>query len=64
MKLLETAHQRHPTDRDILAALISMAQETGDPATALRHARALSALNPTDIQLHMLVIELEKRQAR
>jgi Flp pilus assembly protein TadD len=64
MKLLETAHNRHPTDRDVLAALISMAQETSDLATALRHARELSALNPTDVQLHMLVLELEQRQAR
>jgi tetratricopeptide (TPR) repeat protein len=64
MKLLETAHKRHPSDRDILIALISMAEETGDLATALRHARELSALNPADIQLRMFVLELEKRQAR
>src|SRR5271166_5674003 len=38
MKLLEAAHERHPADRDILVALISMAQETGDLPTALGHA--------------------------
>ncbi len=64
MKLLEAAHERHPADRDILVALISMAQETGDLPTALGHARELSALNPADMQLHMLVLQLEKRQAQ
>jgi Tfp pilus assembly protein PilF len=41
MELLETTHKRHPADRDTLLALVSIAQETGDFATALTHAREL-----------------------
>jgi hypothetical protein len=37
--LLERAHRQHPTDRDLLTALISIARDTGDFGTALRHAR-------------------------
>ncbi len=58
MLLLESAHQRHPADRDILAALVSIAQRQGDRATALRHARELAALDPDDEQMRRLVQQL------
>jgi Flp pilus assembly protein TadD len=64
MELLETTHKRHPADRDTLLAIVSIAQETGDFATALTHARELVTLYPTDMELRMLVLDLEKRQAR
>ena len=63
MEQLENTHKRHPTDRDTLLALVSIARETGDFATALAHARELVVLFPTDTQLRMLVLDLEKRQA-
>ena len=63
MELLENTHKRHPADRDTLLALVSIARETGDVATALTHARELLALYPTDRQLRTLVLDLEKRQA-
>ena len=63
MELLEDTHKRHPADRDTLLALVSIAQETGDFATALLHARELVALYPADMQLRYLVLDLEKRQA-
>jgi Flp pilus assembly protein TadD len=63
MELLENTHKRHPADRDTLLALVSIARETSDFATALTHARELVALYPTDMQLRMLVLDLEKRQA-
>jgi Tfp pilus assembly protein PilF len=47
MALLERTHQRHPTDR-VLMALIAIAQSAGDVATALRHAREMAALYPAD----------------
>jgi Tfp pilus assembly protein PilF len=59
MALLEHAHQQHPTDRDILMALVSIARDTGDFAVALRHARELAALYPADLQLRKLVSDLE-----
>ena len=63
MALLERAHQQHPTDRDVLLALVSIARDKGDPATALRHARELLLLAPADPQLRALVADLERRQA-
>jgi predicted CXXCH cytochrome family protein len=63
MELLENAHKRHPTDRDTLLALVSIARETGGFATALTHARELVTLYPTDMQIRMLILDLEKRQA-
>ncbi|HEY8008624.1 MAG TPA: multiheme c-type cytochrome [Methylocella sp.] len=63
MELLEKTHKRHPMDRDTLLALVSIARDNGDFATALTHARELVALYPTDLQIRMLVLDLEKRQA-
>jgi hypothetical protein len=53
MELLEHSHKLHPVDRDTLLALVSIARETGDFATALAHARELVALYPEDMELHM-----------
>lgn len=47
MALLEKAHQRHPSDRNILLALVSIARDNGD----LVHARELVSLDPSDTQL-------------
>jgi Flp pilus assembly protein TadD len=58
--LLERTHQQHPTDRDVLLALFSIARDKGDRAAALGYARALSQLSPTDIQLRLLIRQLEQ----
>jgi len=63
MEVLENTHKRHPADRDTLLALVSIARETSDFATALAHARELVALDPEDMELRLLVLDLEKRQA-
>ena len=34
MNLLEDTHRRHPADRDVLLALVSIARDSGDFATA------------------------------
>jgi hypothetical protein len=62
MELLETSHKRHPADRDTLLALVSIARESGDFATALLHARELVAFYPLDMQLRLLILDIEKRQ--
>ena len=62
MALLEETHRRHPTDRDVLLALISIARDNGDGATALAHARELAALYPDDMQVRLLVRQLEQGQ--
>jgi Flp pilus assembly protein TadD len=62
MTVLDEAHRQHPADRDVLMALVSIARDTGDFATALRHARELAALDPADTRLRALVSDLENRQ--
>ncbi|MCW3473196.1 tetratricopeptide repeat protein [Limobrevibacterium gyesilva] len=62
--LLERTHRQHPTDRDVLAALVSIARAQGDFATALLHARELLTLSPADPQLRILVLDLQRRQTR
>ncbi len=64
MALLERVHQQHPTDRDVLLALVSMARDANDVSTALRHARELLTLAPADAQLRAMIVDLEKRLAR
>jgi Tfp pilus assembly protein PilF len=64
MALLERTHRQHPADTDVLVALVSIARDSGDPSTALRYARELSRLHPTDMQIRAMVLELEKRQGR
>ena len=64
MALLERVRQQHPTDRDVLLALVSMARDANDVPTALRHARELLTLAPADPQLRAMIADLEKRQAR
>ena len=64
MAVLERAHQQHPTDRDILLGLVSIARDTNDIPIALRHARELLMLAPADLQLRAMIVDLEKRQAR
>jgi Tfp pilus assembly protein PilF len=64
MALLERAHRQHPTDTDVLVALVSIARDNRDFATALRYARELAGLHPADMQLRAMVLDLEKRQGR
>jgi hypothetical protein len=40
LALLEEAHQQHPADRSALMALVSIAEDNGDLAASLRHARS------------------------
>ena len=62
--LLERTHRQHPADRDVLVALVSIARDRGDFATALRYARELAGLYPADMQVRAMVMDLEKRQNR
>jgi len=61
--LLERTHRRHPADRDVLIALISIAEEQGDFEGALSHAKELLVLAPADQQLRAMIQELERRTA-
>ena len=63
MALLERTQAAHPADRDVLSALVSIAEESGDLVTALRYARVLAELSPSDARLRAFVADLEKRVA-
>jgi Flp pilus assembly protein TadD len=62
--LLERVHRQNPSNRDVLMALVSIARDKGDFATALLHARELVSLYPADPQLRALLLELDNGQAR
>jgi Tfp pilus assembly protein PilF len=62
--LLERTHQQHPTNRDVLVALVSITRDSGDLATALRYARELAGQYPADMQVRAMLMDLEKRQAQ
>ncbi len=64
MALLERTHRQHPADRDVLLALIIIARDRGDLATALTHAQELAGLGPLDPQLRALVEDLRRRLKR
>jgi Flp pilus assembly protein TadD len=56
--LLERTHQAHPGDWDVLSALTALTRQSGDGASALRHAREMAALRPADPQVRALVKSL------
>ena len=62
--MLERTHEQHPSDREVLMALITIARDTGDFASALQHARELLTLDPGNAQLRGLIADLEKKARR
>lgn len=64
LDLLKRTHARHPADREVLAALISLARESGDLTSALSYAKSMAALDPANEQLRLLIRDLEKSQRR
>jgi Flp pilus assembly protein TadD len=62
--MLEETDHRHPTDRDVLIALVTISCDTGNLSAALRHARELELLDPSNAALHALVTQMEKQLAR
>jgi len=63
LAVLRAAHDRHPTSRAILVALATLRRDAGDREAALRHARALLALDPGDPDARALISELEEARA-
>ena len=63
MRTLADAQRRHPTDRDILQALVTYALEQRDGPAALKWARLLEQATPDDTALAAQVRELERRLA-
>src|SRR5574337_261477 len=57
-KILSSALERRPANRELLTALVQMSAEAGDLATALRYAERLAALSPDDEPLKGFVERL------
>jgi hypothetical protein len=48
----------------VLVAVISIARDTEDVATALLYPRELARMSPADVQVRATVLDFEKRQGR
>ena len=62
LSVLEGVHQRHPAEREVLIALTTLEQQHGMIDDALRHARKLLELTPTDPALLRLIAQLESTE--
>lgn len=58
LEVLEGAYQRHPRDLDILSALATFHRDQGNRQAALRYARELQSLMPSNPAAARLVQEL------
>ena len=54
LAVIDAARQRHPEDRDLLDAGLSIARTSGDTARARRYLQGLLTLTPGDPQLEQL----------
>ncbi len=59
LTVLKNAYQIHPTDRDILVALMTLHRDAGERDAALRYAKRLVELRPEDGAARAFVRELE-----
>ena len=63
IKTLEAAHQRHPTDSDILFGLASFCAKAGDRVRAVEVAQQLLSLNPQDPRARQFLAQLTAQAA-
>jgi Flp pilus assembly protein TadD len=56
--------EKHPADRDTLAALIAFNQDAGDFDAALRYAERLKEIEPADPNLARLIEELRTHSSK
>ncbi len=61
MKVLKENLDRHPDDRDTLAALATFSRDSGDISAALEYLERLSRITPNDRNLARLTDELRAR---
>jgi predicted CXXCH cytochrome family protein len=62
LDVLTAAQQRHPADREILAALVEYHRQAGDRRGAIAWARKLVEVSPGDPQARRLLGELEEKR--
>jgi Tfp pilus assembly protein PilF len=61
MTVLKAGLARHPSDRDILMALVTFSRAAGDAAAALDYAERLARIVPDDRSLAGLIQELRRQ---
>jgi Flp pilus assembly protein TadD len=61
IEVLQEAHQRHPADLDVLAALASFEIERGNQQEALSYVRKMQEQSPNDPGVAELLRSIEKR---
>ncbi len=62
LQVLTEVQQRHPVDREILAALVQYHQQAGDRQAAIAWARKLVEASPGDVQARRLLESLEGKR--
>jgi Flp pilus assembly protein TadD len=60
LALLARAHQRHPNDRELLYALVTMNRDAGRVAAAQSYAEKLAAAAPNDPAVTELIKQLQR----
>lgn len=60
--VLKNAHQRHPYDREVLLALVTINRDRGKLDTAIEYAEALATLSPQDQSAQRLLQQLRSQQ--
>jgi Flp pilus assembly protein TadD len=63
LAVLKESLARHPSDRDVLRALVGFSREDADPAAALEYAQQLARIAPSDPSVARLIEDL-KRQGK
>jgi Flp pilus assembly protein TadD len=58
LEVLSAAHERHPEDRDLLIALITMHRDAGSRELALEFARKFTEISPRDAVARQLLNDL------
>ncbi len=60
--ILKVGHERHPADRNLLLALVTISRDSGAQEEAIRYAQKLVELSPGDPGLRQLLDQLQPRQ--
>jgi len=64
IEVLNNGTSRHPTDRNILMALITFSRDVGEITASLGYAERLERLSPNDQELGRLIADLRGRLKR
>ena len=61
LAVLKESLSRHPSDRDVLRALVSFSRDDGDAAAALEYAQQLARIAPSDPSVARLIKDLQRQ---